>query len=541
MSVKGRYEFIIDLRMNENEETNTRDESCNCCWSCCSSNNHSKNDKAENEDELNRSQNMSISFIYLLSLLTGASSLAIAFWIERIELHWLHIFIIGLTAPAFVGFAVSLACRTNLSENSQPAKSHCYRRSYIIALIPCCLAVLFLDVVRFVSYIQSNKTIKEIVFTNLKIFYAAFQVLFVGKYLGKHLEENLISRIFLMHLVGTNIFLWFYEYSKHSSQSLDFSSLHYHESHVENNTNLTLRIIEASEPYIYPLVIQFMIIMSVALYQIWLNMRSFQAKTQDIYIDDDYGEIRPARNYRTLRYLTGPITHSDLMQTNIETSGQKSISLLSCGLYLGSFIFVGLVFSGLLLLSNRIDRDTAIIIYYSYQVALFLSMIIACILCLKNLPDEPTLIVADLDILIFISMLSYLLYAEFSFVSSFTNVFSQWYSTLMFFISLTRIIQCLIQTFLISKAFRNGLGSSNHNCCSAVINTLIFLLFANAALWVTESIFDLRIAFVAPVQSHYFGDTLWRSIKFALFPLCILFRYTSCTSLLEIILWSDDS
>ena len=483
---------------------------------------------------------MSVSFLYLLSLITGASSLAIAFWVERIDETWLHVFIIGLTSPAFCGFAIFLACRTSLSENTQPARSPCYRRSYIIALIPCCMAVIFLDIVRFVNYIQSNKTIKEIVFTNLKIFYAAFQVLFVGKYLGKHLEEKLISRIFFMHLIGTNIFLWFYELSRHSMENLEFSSIHYHKMKVGHSASLTLKILQASEPYIYPLVIQFMIIMSAALYQIWLNMRCFKVTTQDIYIDDDYGEIRSKRSYRTVRYVTGPITQSDLIQTNIATSGQKSMPLLSCGLILGSFNFVGLVFSGLMLLSNRVERDTAVTIYYSYQIALFLSMIIACILCLRFLPKEPILIVADLDVLLLVSTLSYLLYAEFSFVSSFTHVFSQRYSTLLFFISLTRVIQCLMQTFVISKAFRNGLGSSSHSCCSVVINTLMYLLFANAALWVTESIFDLRIAYVAPVQSLYFGSMLWKLIKFALFPLCVLFRFTSSTSLLEIILWSDE-
>ena len=510
------------------------------CWDCCGSKNYGRNEKTDSENELNRSQNMSFSFLYLLSLITGASSIAITFWLDRIEVHWVHIFIFGLALPAFFGFAIYLACPSNLSANNQPAISPCYRRSYIIAMVPCCVAVIFLDSMRFVDYIYSNKSIMDLVFTNLKIFYAAFQMLFVGKYLGKHLEENLMTRLFLMHLIGTNMFLWFYELSTNSPQSFEFSSIYYHEQHSESKTHLTLKIIKASEPYIYPLVIQFMIIMSAALYQIWLNMRCFQAKTQDIYIDDDYGEIRPVRNYRTVRFVTGPITNTDLMQMSIETSGRNSTSFLSCGLILGSFTFASLVFSGLLLLSNRIDRNIAVNIYYSHQITLFLLMIIACALCLKHLPNEPFLVVADMDILILVAMLNYLLYAEFSFVSSFTHVFSQPFSTLLFFTSLMRITECLAQTLLISKAFRNGLGSTNQNCCSPVINTMMFLLFSNAALWVTESIFDLRIAFVAPVQSEYFGTTLWRSIKFALFPFCILFRFTSCTSLLEIIFWSDE-
>ena len=526
--------------MDEIEEENIRDEKNTSCWNCCSSNNHNK--QIENEEEFNRSHNMSLSFLYLLCLITGASSLAIAFWVQRIEVHWLHIFVIGLTSPAFVGFAVFLACRTKLSDNTQPVKSNCYRRSYIIAMVPCCLAVIFLDVVRFLLYLQINKTINELIFINLKIFYVAFQVLFIGKYLGKHLEENLMSRFFLMHLIGTNMFLWFHEFSVHSTQSLEFLRDHFSKVKAESNAKMTWKIIEASEPYVYPLVIQFMIIASAASYQIWLNMRCFEATTQDIYIDDDYGDIRPNRHRRTIRYVTGPITNSDLMQTNVETS-DKSMSLLSCGLILGSFIFVGLVFSGLLLLSNRVDREMAITIYYSYQIALFACMITASILCLKHLPNErnPSINVADLDILILVPMLGYLLYAEFSFVSSFADVFSRRYSTLLFFISLGRVFQSLIQTLTISKAFTHGLGSTNHGCCSPVFNPMMLLLFANAGLWVTESIFDLRIAFVAPVQCQYFGSPLWSSIKFALYPLCILFRFISCTSILEILLWSDEN
>lgn len=484
---------------------------------------------------------MTISFLYLICLVTGAGSLAIAFWVQRIDATWFHIFVMGLTSPTFVGFAGYLACRTSVSEESQLAKALYHRRSYMIAIIPCCLAVLFLDFVRFVLYIQINNTLIDLVFINIKIFYIAFQVLFFAKYLSRHLEENLLTRLFLMHLIGANIFFWTHEFSIHSAHSLESLREEHTKAQAESTAKLTLKILEASEPYVYPLVIQFMIVASGASYQIWLNMRSLDAKVHDIYIDDDYSEIRPNRRHRrTVRYVTGPLTPIDLMETNIETS-ERSVSLVSCGLVLGAFVFVGLVFSGLSLLSNRVDRDTAITIYYSYQLVLFLGMTVASFLFLNKLSNErnSSIDVADLDILILLPMLGYLLYSEFSFVASFTEVFVNLHSALLLSNSLARVVQSIAQTLVISKAFRYGFAASNQNCCSPVFNSMIFLLFANAGLWITESIFDLRIDFVSPVQCKYFGKSLWGLIKFTLFPLCILFRFISCTTLLDILLWSD--
>lgn len=529
--------------MDENDEDSSRDERINFCWHCCDTKDQNMKKKYENEDEyeLNQCHNMSLSSLYLLCLVAGASSLAIVFWLQRIDIRWIHIFVICLTTPAFIGFTVFLACRTSLSENTQPAKAQFYRRSYMIAMIPCCLAVLFLDIVRFILYIQSNKTIYELVFINLKIFYVAFQVLFFAKYLGRHLEESLISRLLLTHLIGTNLFLWFHEFSMRPAYNLEFLRHQYAKSQAGSNAKVMLKIIEASEPYVYPLVIQYMIIASVASYQIWLNMRNPITNTQDIYIDDDYGDIRSGRSQRTVRYVTGPITNNDLMQANVETS-DTSWTFLSCGLIFGSVIFVGLVLSGLLLLSHRVDRESAITIYSSYELVLFVCMIFACCICLKHMPYERVspITVADLDILILIPMLGYLLYAEFSFIAAFDRVFIHLHSSLLFFLSLARVIQSLLQTLTISKAFRHGFGSTSQNCCSPAFNSVMLLLFANAGLWVTESIFDLRIAFVAPVQCHFFGNTFWRLIKIVVFPFCVLFRFISCTSLLEILLWSDE-
>lgn len=518
------------------------DQNCSCssCWHCCLSKNNRQNDGG-NDEELNRAHNMSISILYLLCLITGASSLAISFWVQLIDLYWLHVFVICLIGPAFVGYGLFLGCKTSWNEDTQPIKTQTSRRSYIIALIPCSLATIFLDAIRFVLYIEVDRTVIDLVFINCKLFYVAFQVLFLGKYLGQHIKESLSSRLLLMHLIGTNIFLWFHEFSVHSTHSLEFLRHEYSKIYMKK-ARLTVQIIENSEPYMYPLVIQFMIIASGAAYQIWLNMRSLTAEVHDIYIDDDYNEIRTnAPQVRTFRYITGPITQSELLTTNVETS-KKSVPLVSCGLVIGSFVFVGLVLSGLLLLSNRIDRELSLTVYYSYQVAIFSTMTVASWLCLHDMSRDRISLTAmsGLDILILLPMLGYLLYAEFSVVAGISQLFSSLFGTLIFFISLMRVFQVLSQTIVIAKAFRNGLGSSSRNCCSFGPNGLMFLLFTNAALWVTESIFDLRIPFAAPVQCRYYGITLWRSIKFALFPLCVLYRFISCSSLLEILLWSDE-
>ena len=514
------------------------EQNCNCssCWHCCVSKNVKKS------SDVLKTHNMTISLLYLLCFLTGASSLAISFWLGLTDVHWVHIFMITLISPAFVGFGLFLGCKSNWSENTQSAKALCYGRSYIIAVVPCCLAAVALDALRIALYIETNRNITDIVFINLKFFYIAFQVVFLIKYVRYHIAESLCSRLFLMHLIGTNIFLWFHEFSVHSTRSLEFLRNEYSKLYVQKG-KLILKIIDSSEPYVYPLVIQFMIIASAASFHIWLNVRGLEAETQDIYIDDDYTEMRGAvtRRHRTVRYVAGPLAHSEMIEANVETS-EKHIPLLSCGLVIGSFSFVGLVFSALLLLSQSLDHNTALTVYHVYQSALFVCMISSCVTCLAKMSQEqiPTLSVGGLDILILVPMLGYLLYAEFSGVASFSDIFDHRSSAIVLFLSIAKIIQAALQSIIITKAYRNELTSSGQGCCSFVPNALMFLLFSNAGLWISESIFDLRISFVTPVQCRFYGSSLWEAIKFALYPLCVLFRFTSCSSLLEILLWSDE-
>lgn len=521
------------------------EQCCSSCWHCClSKTNHDLKNLEANHSELTRGHNMSISILYLLSLITGASSLAVSFWVELIEVYWLHIFVIILISPTIIAFCLFLSCKTGLSKSYQPSTAVFQKRSYIIAMLPCSIATVFMDVVRFILYNQIDRSITELFFINFKLFYIAFQVLFLWKYLGVHLKESLATRIFLMHLIGTNVFLWFHEFSVHSTHSLEFVNQKYSEIY-KHKAKLTVKIIEHSEPYLYPLVIQFMIIASGAAYQIWLNMRSLTSDTQDIYIDDDYGEIRPrdtSSQMRTHRFVSGTATRFDFPKTDVATTRRNAPSFL-CGLAFGAIVFIGTVFSSLVLLSNKIDRDFALKIYYTYQVALFSSMSLASWLSFRELSLNriPWNGLGGLDILLLVPMLGYLLYAEFSFVAGLTEMFSDIFGGFVFCISILRIIQVLLQTVAITKIFRNGLQSTASACCSFGPSCLMFLLFTNAGLWVTESIFDLRIPFAAPIQCRYYGISLWRAIKFALFPLCVLYRFISCSSLLEIILWSEET
>eukprot|EP00794_Sanderia_malayensis_P007652 gene7652-8492_t len=339
------------------------------------------------------------------------------------------------------------------------------------------------------------------------------------------------------------MFLWLHELSLHSSHSLEFSPKE-HLKVYDKKANLTMKLIEKTEPFLYPLIIPLMIIASGASYQIWLNMRYVTIETQDIYIDDDYGEVRPNHRQlqaKTYRYVSGSAMQFDWSKTDVETkkhSGQNYF----CGLIFGMIVFVGLVFSSLALLSNRVEQDFALKIYYSYQIALFASMSVASWLSFGDASHDDTLRgqLGGLDILVLITMLGYLLYAEFSFVAGLSEMFSKLLGSLIFCTSLLRILQVLLQTIAITKAFRISRNLSNRGCCVFQLNSLMFLLFSNAGLWITESIFDLRIPFVAPVQCHYYGAPLWRAIKFAVFPLCVLYRFISCSCLLEVLLWPDN-
>ena len=518
------------------------DKCCSSCWHCCLSNiNTSDDSDLKAPQNFDKTENMMYSILYLFCLFTAGTTLVLAFWIQLLDVYWLNIFLIIFIIPSLIGCFVGLSRRKSKNTGYEELRGFRYKRPFVIGLIPCSLATIAMDIIRFVLYLEVDRSILDLIFINCKIFYVGFLVLYLWKYLNIHLKESLCSRLFQMHLLGTNVFLWFHEFSIHSTHSLEFIKHRWSETYMQK-ARFTVKVIEAVEPYLYPLIVQFMLIASGAVYQIWLNVRNLQSDTHDIYIDDDFDELRqvkqttliaPAKTYRFFASSPIPVEVS---------SKQTKYSLLSCGFFFGLLIFAGLICVTVIVLSNNIDLDLGLHLYYSFQIALFSSMVLACLIAFKGISQEhhPYYETGGLEILLLISMLGYLLYAEFSFLAGIGELAEDPYGYFILAISSLRIVQTISQGVIVSRALRRGVPEPKKCCCPSGMDGLMFLLFTNAGLWVVESIFDLRVPLAAPIQLHYYGKSLWRAIKFSLFPLSVLYRFISCTSLLEIILWTEE-
>ena len=495
------------------------------------------------------------SIIYFLCIITSGTAFVLSFWVELVSVDWIRLFLLACVCPGIVGFIRTLTAKKSGKDSSDTDQEHSLAyRCFVIALFPTSAAYIGLNVIRFALYFEMSRSFGDVVYFTFIISYVVLQLLYIIHHVKYYTKESLYTRIFALHVLGTDVLLWLHEFSIHSTRNLEFLL----DKRFENFTSSRFsHFLDTVEPHIYPLVIQTMLVACGAVFQVWIDVGKLDSVLLNILFEEE--SIRKAAENEREREMNQvflfppayevrpPSSSSGDMSSNSQSSikpDPPKRQFVSIGLIVGFLMFGGLVTICCLSMSPQNNPVLSKNVYLTFQVVLYITIYIACYAVLRSLNSpnnlDTSLITQHFNALttmLLLSMFGYMLYAEFSIIAATGDPFDH-HHVLELILSFLRMLHLCLQviTLIRSRRYRR------HSVClykfvQCPYDSLLYLAFCNAGLWVVESIYDLRVPTASIIQMEYFGTDMWQAIRFCSFPLCTLFRFLSFIGFLEIILF----
>lgn len=340
-----------------------------------------------------------------------------------------------------------------------------------------------------------------------------------------------LSRIGLMHMIATNIAVWFEDIVRETirelgrtssatdadnSSSLSSSSLRLVEQYEKygfphcQGDSLMGEVVEMSSPFLYPCSILYSIICASILFVMWLNLSKKDPKD-----DRQSGEPVPKE------------------RSNVDCSSS------SRGLFLGIIIFVAAV---IILITffvlARTDEfmNTAVRLDHLGDVAIFVITTISLILAFHRThglrytehDDGP----GFEDALLVISLLGvYILCVTNIIAGALTDI--EHYGHLIILSNCLRCVQATVQTLYLLNTMRKRVWKREQEEAKTGREFVTFLLICNFALW-GMNIFEVQRSEANPVQANFYGSVAWNIITHVSVPLAIFYRFHSTVCLANI-------
>ncbi|KAL4231018.1 hypothetical protein ACF0H5_011390 [Mactra antiquata] len=341
-----------------------------------------------------------------------------------------------------------------------------------------------------------------------------------------------LARIGLMHMVATNICVWFVDIVRETlrelgrSPSSDVAIVNTTLStngYISNREDLTDvldnvqcqgnslmgEVVETSSPYLYPCSVLYSIICAGILFVMWLKL-GIQDKNTDT-LNDSTSQRR---------------SHVDCSSS-------------SRGLFLGIIIFVAAVIvliTFFVLVRTEEFMHTAVKLDHLGDVAIFVLTIAAVILAFHrmhglrhtNKDGGP----GFEDVLVPLSLLGVYMMCISNIIAGILTD-ADHYGHLIILSNCLRCIQGSIQTLFLLNTMRKRVWKREQEETKTGREFVTFLLICNIALW-GMNIFEVQRSQANPVQEKFYGIIAWNIITHISVPFSIFFRFHSTVCLANI-------
>ncbi|XP_015593570.1 uncharacterized protein LOC107266975 isoform X2 [Cephus cinctus] len=390
--------------------------------------------------------------------------------------------------------------------------------------------------------------------------YSFFQLFFIFKYANviiNHCKE--ISRILVMHMIGSSICFWVWAIVRESTDSLsrhanaadqtpeddtaevaalissdgsasvalpltsyqergardlleflNGSFINTECQHIELNV-----IYERFSPYLYPFTIEYSILIVGILYIIWNNIGDCKRG------GGSSAEGVPCPPLAGPEAGSNIILHADCTHTNR-------------GLFGGILVLVASIVSIILFFIAVAEPEYAAIGIWANQVTeavLLTVMTLSAILAYRKIirldVNHHPISLLD-DILLFIAIPAFFLYAIFSIVPA-----AQKRDGLKIFLIILGLTQVLIQTPLIIDGLRRCSNAKKYRIEKPGRELITFLVICNVALWIIET-FEIKSTDMQDDRYEFYGKVLWTILKHMTVPLTMFYRFHSSVCLVDI-------
>ncbi|XP_053399314.1 proton channel OtopLc-like [Mercenaria mercenaria] len=343
-----------------------------------------------------------------------------------------------------------------------------------------------------------------------------------------------LARIGLMHMIATNIAVWFEDIVRETLRELGRASA----ETVVNNTagqnkmyslstsglrvieqygfphcqgdSLMGEVVEMSSPYLYPCSILYSIICASILFVMWLNLGK-----RDWKLDRNSEEGVPKE------------------RSSVDCSSS------SRGLFLGIIIFVAAVIiliTFFVLVRTDEFMNTAVRLDHLGDVAIFVLTTISLILAFHRThglryPEQDQGPGFE-DALLVISVIGVFILCIANIIAGIlTDV--EHYGHLIILSSCLRCVQASVQTLYLLNTMRKSVWKREHEEAKTGREFVTFLLICNIALW-GMNIFEVQRSEANPVQAKFYGSVAWNIITHVSVPFAIFYRFHSTVCLANI-------
>lgn len=171
-------------------------------------------------------------------------------------------------------------------------------------------------------------------------------------------------------------------------------------------------------------------------------------------------------------------------------------------------------------------------IFYITNMAYLTCTCVACWIILKGLLSQMYcwFEYGAVDAMFLLSLIAVLFNQGFTFTASIAQIYFSALPCYMLILSITEIMQCMLQTSTLIRALRFRIGYKS----SLVREASLFLMICNVIIWLQRCFLVPQATFLSLVQSNFYGKASWNVMFFLTYPFQVFFRFHSTVCLYNI-------
>ncbi|XP_068627746.1 proton channel OtopLc-like [Battus philenor] len=365
---------------------------------------------------------------------------------------------------------------------------------------------------------------------------------------------KMVQRFGFMHMIATNLCEWLYvlvEETKHEIHHLEHSILsESNGSHNETTefpcrrTNIMGALLQNASPFLFPCTIEYSLICAVILYEMWKEVKctpkDFEKKFNITKNKSRNNSVTPEKILQQFAGMLGVSSphgsRTALHHFSVDCSHAHR------GLFAGILLIVITIISLIMffvLAHNPMTINDAIFQVNICELVLYTLTLIACAAALKQMRVLPykrkTQAVLGLDTsLLILAQSGMFVYCMFSLIGSHHTMYDDNSSGIVgFFSEFLSLNQTILQSLFILDAWWRRSSTSEQRRNKPGRQLVTFLLVANMAMWVINTLEKNRAEF-RPAHLAFYGPWAWTIITHVSMPLAIFYRFHSTICLFEI-------
>lgn len=532
---------------NKNRETRKK-----CCTpSCCSSCFYSIFQPFSPSNS--RRDGNTLSLLYLCCLTTIGIVLNISRWLQKDRFSKTNIvthdhingFLMTCILPSFIWMFYHALKTPGKTTVEFVEASVFYQDPFMCGVYIFGAGSLSLQILQIIYYGEAKTNIFSLLFTVFNAVFTTTQIIFLRKYSKASFQDDQMIRMALLHILSTNIILFFHTLLTDSTQQNDHR---FKNPDVDKGHRNISKFLNLLQPYLYPFLIEFPLSSIGVVYKIWSDLKELEPKPDDIYIDDEITEINTMDSsllegeqfLDTRNVALSPLSPFQSPKIRKSTSNiiiqQSRFDVMKrcVGLGLLFGLLLSVLFLAVIAITAVHPTKLTVKIFYVTEMVFLILMSVSCWIILKGLLSQMYcwFDYGAVDTMLLFSLTSVLFHQGFTFTSSMAQIYISVLPRFTLILSSVEVLQCLLQASTVIRAMRFRIGYKS----SLVREASLFLMICNIVVWMQRCFLDPKTPFLSVVQQRFYGKEAWDSIFLLSYPFQIFFRFHSAICLYNV--WS---